>query len=163
MHSFNSLQVRERFRAEIARIQQLMPEAEVVPLSAAELAFRCHGLEFARASLAKDAVSLRHETEIVFGVGAGERVSRAMPMPGFLPRSFAASAKSVIAMVLATTCCGACTLTLAGIAGRAITWPRSMSASTGSTHYSQVPAFAASDRAMIDVLAVTRESTPGSD
>ena len=51
-----------------------MPEAEMAVLSAGEIAFRCHGLEFARARLAHQLGSLRSTPEVVFGVGAAERV-----------------------------------------------------------------------------------------
>jgi hypothetical protein len=39
----------ERFAEAIGRVRGLMPEAEMAVISPAEIAFRCHGLEFARA------------------------------------------------------------------------------------------------------------------
>src|SRR5208283_2163012 len=39
-----------------------------------EIAFRCHGLEFARARLAHDHQSFNSTAEIVFGLGAEEKV-----------------------------------------------------------------------------------------
>src|SRR3989442_7623526 len=53
-----------------------MPEAEVALLSSSEMAFRCHGLEFARARLTHDPGSFRSTPEIVFGVGAAEQTLR---------------------------------------------------------------------------------------
>ena len=67
-------QARERFAAAIDRVRELMPEAEMAVISPAEIAFRCHGLEFARARLAHQLGSLRSTPEIVFGVGADESV-----------------------------------------------------------------------------------------
>ena len=66
----------ERFAEAIGRVRELMPEAEMAVISPAEIAFRCHGLEFARARLAHHLGSLRSTPEIVFGVGADELVLR---------------------------------------------------------------------------------------
>jgi hypothetical protein len=140
----------------LAQIRELMPEAEVCVLSPAEIAFRCHGLEFARARIAHDSGNFRSATEIVFGVGAQERVlcdqnaddfrslvnsigevrhaegPRDSPLWRMHPErwleSLAVRNISAIDGRLGTTCL-----------------------------YSQVPAFSASDRAMIDVLTTTRE------
>ena len=46
-------------------------------LSAADLAFRWRGLEFARARMGAEAATFRSKQEIVFGVGAEERVLEA--------------------------------------------------------------------------------------
>ena len=67
-------EVRSRFAASIALVRSLMPEAEIAALSSAEIAFRCHGLEFARARVTAQPGSFRSEPEIVFGIGAEERV-----------------------------------------------------------------------------------------
>ena len=64
----------ERFAEAIDQVRELMPEAEMAVLSPAEIAFRCHGLEFARARMAHQPGTLRSTPEIVFGVGAEERV-----------------------------------------------------------------------------------------
>jgi hypothetical protein len=53
VHWTDERAVRERFAGEIVRVGELMPEAEVAVLSAAEIAFRSHGLEFARAFSAR--------------------------------------------------------------------------------------------------------------
>ena len=58
----------------IALVRTLMPETEVARLSSAEVAFRCHGLEFARSRLTAQPGNFRSEPEIVFGLGAEERV-----------------------------------------------------------------------------------------
>lgn len=156
VHSTNETAVRERFAPCIARVMKEMPEAEVALLSAAELAFRCHGLEFARTRLANEKGSFQSTTEIVFGLGASERVlceenealfvqlvrsvgevrhaegPRDHPLWRLHPERWLESlvVKNVVA--------------LDGHLD-----PTSL--------YSQVPAFSASDRAMIDVLTTTRE------
>src|SRR6202162_3240890 len=68
---------RERFKESIVRVQEVMPNCEVAVLSAAEVVFRWRGLEFARARLGAIAGSFRNTEEIVFGVGAEERVLEA--------------------------------------------------------------------------------------
>ena len=72
-HCVDEAIVRERFREPIAQIYQWMPEAEPFVLSPGEIAFRHHGLEFARARIAQEPGSLSSAPEIVFGVGAAER------------------------------------------------------------------------------------------
>ncbi len=51
VHATDETAALARFADPIAYVRQLMPEAEIVLLSPAEAAFRCHGLEFARARL----------------------------------------------------------------------------------------------------------------
>jgi hypothetical protein len=65
--------VRVRFAEAIKRVQESMPEAVMAVLSAGEVAFRCHGLEFARARMAHQPATLQSVPEIVFGVGGAER------------------------------------------------------------------------------------------
>jgi hypothetical protein len=147
---------RERFGNALAQIRELMPEAEVCVLSPAEIAFRCYGLEFARARIAHGPGNFRNTTEIVFGVGAQERVlcdqnaddfrnlvnsigevrhaegPRDSPLWRMHPERWLES--------LAVR-------NIAALDGRI----------DAACLYSQVPAFSASDRAMIDVLTTTRE------
>jgi hypothetical protein len=59
----NEAAARERFSEAIVKVRELMPEAEIAVLSAAEIAFRCHGLEFARARHAHQPGSLRSVPE----------------------------------------------------------------------------------------------------
>src|SRR6202790_3694698 len=156
VHATNETGARERFAESIARIQTILPSCEVAVLSAAELAFRWRGLEFARARMGAEAATFRSKQEIVYGVGAEERVLEERNFPFFLqlltairdtrhpygPRqhplfrlrperwleSLVAADVSVIEERLA---------------------PRAL--------YSQVPAFSASDRAMLDILTTTRD------
>ncbi len=77
IHSIDNAAVRERFKESISRIQRVLPNCEVGVLSAAEIVFRWRGLEFARARLGGIPGSFRSAEEIVFGVGAEERVLEA--------------------------------------------------------------------------------------
>ncbi|HSS99475.1 MAG TPA: hypothetical protein VLK33_20710, partial [Terriglobales bacterium] len=148
--------VRNRFAPEIARTLDLMPEAEVAVLSAGEIAFRCHGLEFAKARLACQPGSFRNNTEIVFGLGAEERSLDSNSINDFTrlinsigevrhaegPRDHTLwrmhSERWLESLVIKNV--GAIDERL-----------------SQAYLYSQVPAFSASDRAMIDVLTSTRD------
>ena len=66
--------VLERFADSIHRVLSLLPECEVAVLSTSEVAFLWRGLEFARARLAHESGSFRSSQEIVFGIGAEERI-----------------------------------------------------------------------------------------
>ncbi len=151
----NETAAKERFAESAAWVCALMPEVEVAVLSPAEMAFRCYGLEFARARLAQEAGSFRSTQEIAFGVGAEERVlndanaakfaelvrrigevrhpsgPRDHPLWRLHPERWLESLVIRDVSAVDERLDPAC-------------------------FYSQVPAFSASDRAMIDVLAVTR-------
>jgi hypothetical protein len=148
--------VGERFAESIKRVRELMSVVEIAVLSAAELAFRCHGLEFARARLAHQPGSLRSVPEIVFGVGAAERVLG--------EQSAAAFRQVVFSIGEVRHAEGPRDHPLWRLHPER--WLESLVARDVSAVderldagclYSQVPAFSASDRAMIDVLTVTRE------
>lgn len=154
VHATNEAYARERFAELIARVQQAIANCEVAVLSPGEIAFRWRGLEFARARLGGIPGTFSSRQEIVFGVGAEERVLEASNEAAFLrmasdlrdtrhpygPRqhvfwrmhperwleSLIVSDVSVIDERLDATC-----------------------------RYSQIPAFSAAARAMIDVLTVT--------
>jgi hypothetical protein len=84
VHATNEAAALERFAESIARIHAILPNCEVAVLSAAELAFRWRGLEFARARMVAEAVTFRAKQEFVFGVGAEERVLEDRNFPFFL-------------------------------------------------------------------------------
>ena len=73
MHWTDEAAAGERFAEAIGRVREWMPEAEMAVISPSEMAFRCHGLEFAKARLAHHLGSLRSTPEIVLGVGGDER------------------------------------------------------------------------------------------
>ena len=140
----------------MALVKALMPEVEVGIVSPAEVAFRCHGLEFARARLSAKPGNFRSEPEIVFGAGPGEHVldgdnfahfERLIRSMGEVRHAEGPSDSKwwrlhperwLESLVIKNICALDDQLD-----------PRWC--------YSQVPAFSASDRAMIDVLVATRE------
>ncbi len=147
---------RARFRESIARVYEVFPGCEVAVPSPVEISFRLRGLEFARARVAHDPRSFQSGQEIVFGVGAEERVlepgneveftdlvhlaagirhrdgPKTHPLWRMCPERWL---ESVVIQ------------NVEDLDGRLR--PEAV--------YSQVPAFSAADRAMIDVLSVTRE------
>jgi len=147
--------VRSRFAAAIARIAELAPEAETRVLSSTELGFRLFGLEFARAQVAQ-APDFRNVEEIVFGAG---------PYQATLTEENAAEfAGFVRAVRQSRRADGPHTHPLWRMHPER--WLESLVARDVSALdsrldpalvYSQVPAFSASDRAMIDVLTLTRD------
>lgn len=148
---------RERFAAAAAAIREIIPEVDAEILSAGQMSFRCHGLEFACARWGPDPASFRNRVEIVFGVGAEETVLSEENYPRFIrciheiaevrhaegprdhpmwrlqPERWLEALVMQNVRVLDDRLDAAC-------------------------RYSQMPAFSAADRAMIDVLAVTRDS-----
>ncbi len=156
VHSPNESATHERFRDSIRQVNERMPEAEIAVLSPAEVAFRCHGLEFARARLAHDAESFNSNTEIVFGLGAEEKILSASNAGAFvqLVRSIGEVRHS------------------GGPRDHPLwrlhpeRWLESLVVQNVAVVderldkaclYSQMPAFSASDRAMMDVLTATRD------
>lgn len=146
----------ERFADSIHRVLSLLPECEVAALSTSEVAFRWRGLEFARARVAHEAGSFRSSHEIVFGVGAEERVLD--------EQSAADLGNRVRRLRSARGPHGARHQPYGRLHPER--WLESLVVRDVSTVderldtsclYSQGPAFSASDRAMLDVLATTRE------
>jgi hypothetical protein len=156
VHWTDEAAARERFADAIGRIRELMPEAEAAALSPAEIAFRCHGLEFARARVAHEPGSFRSKTELVFGVGAAERV--------LCDENAAEFARLVRSVGEARHAEGPRDHFLWRMQPER--WLESLVVKNvraiderldPACQYSQVPAFSTSDRAMIDVLTTTRE------
>ena len=144
-----------RFGAAIVRIAELAPEAEIRVLSSAEVGFRLSGLEFARAQLAPGP-GFRNVEEIVFGAG---------PYQATLSDENAAEFAGFVRAVRQSRRPDA-PHTHALWRMQPERWLESLVARDVSALdsrldparvYSQVPAFSASDRAMIDVLTLTRE------
>ncbi len=157
VHSVDEQRARERFAASITRILEILPQAEVVVLSPALVSFRRHGLEFAQARIAHDPRNFQSSEEIAFGVGPEERVLDAENGTHFADLVRLAAAvrhkdgpknhalwRMHPERWLESLIAG----NVAALDGRLRPEPV----------YAQVPAFAAADRAMIDILAVTREA-----
>jgi hypothetical protein len=177
VHATNEAGARERFAESIERMQVVAPNCEVAVLSPAEIAFRWRGLEFARARVTADfsqfsqhqrdpstplragmghSTSSYYKQEIVFGVGAEERVLE--------ERNCGELLQLVAALRDTRHPYGDRQNTLFRMHSER--WLESMVAADVSViderlvagaGYSQVPAFAAADRAMIDVLTTTRD------
>lgn len=148
---------RERFATSIARIHALAPTAEITVESPSEIIFRLYGLEFARACLTPVSGSFRNSESIVFGVGPAEQVLD--------------EGSEELFYELVQRICeqrkpdGSHTNLFFRVAPER--WLESLIARDvrrlderldGRFVYSQVPAFAAIDRAMLDVLTCTLDS-----
>ncbi len=154
VQAFNPGQILERFAQSVAQMRVLCPKVEAVAHSASAVSFRFHGLEFARATLEPDH-HFRMNERIVFGAPPAEyewnentepllrqlierlmlkRVGRDHTHPFYRlqPERW-----------------------LQSVVERDITL---LDTRLDPTHfYAQVPAFSASDRAVIDLLGVTRD------
>ena len=149
----NPAAAKERLKPAVDRVLSLVQypgKVQLVAVSASEIAFRLHGLEFARAK------SKASDHEITFGTGPNETV-----LNGETEKLFAHLLSRLVETRLAN-----------GNHNHALwrmqpeRWLESLivknvaaldSSFDPSFVYSQVPAFSASDRAMIDVLTCTRE------
>ncbi len=145
---------RERFATSIARIHTQVPDADVAVDSPTEVVFRLYGLEFARARLAPVAGSFRNAETIVFGMGPAEYTldeSTEDLFASFIQRLAASRhAAGARADPLYRVCPERW---LESLITRDV---RSINERLDGRHvYSQVPAFTASDRAMLDVLTST--------
>jgi hypothetical protein len=156
----NHAEIEQRFAGPIALVRSLMPEAEVGALSSAEITFRYHGLEVARARLSDQfsgqSGRFRSIPELVFGFGPAQRAVN----DGNL-KDFEKLVRSVGEVRHAD---GPRENRLWRLHPER--WLESLVIKDVASlddhldprwRYSQVPAFSASDRAMIDVLTVTRE------
>jgi len=155
LHAYDDEAARARFKESIARVQAILPNCEIAVLSAAEIAFRWRGLEFARARATVVPGTFLSAEEIVFGVGAEERVLQTQNEDEFIS----------LAHCLRDTRhpYGPRQHTLWRM--RPERWLESLvfgdvrvidDRLEPSCRYSQVPAFSAADRAMIDVLTTTQ-------
>jgi hypothetical protein len=154
VHCPDRTAVHDRFAAEIERIREVVPQAQLVVVDAGELAFRLHGLEFARARMSMH--GMKREREIVFGAGRFETELTPEREPQFrelMQRVMASrrpegSRKDPLWRMAPERWLES--LIVEDVSGLDLHLD-------GRFVYSQVPAFAASDRAMIDVLTSTRD------
>ena len=157
VHATDVDAARARFSESITKVQKLLNSCEVAVLSPAEISFRLHGLEFARARVAHDRRSFQSGQEIVFGIGAEERVLDQSNIADFTNLVHLAAAirenggphshrlwrmhpeRWLESIVLGN---------LPALDGRLLS----------DCTYSQVPAFSAMDRAMLDLLTLTPDA-----
>jgi len=157
VHATNEAMALDRFDESIIRVQTILQNCEVAVLSPAELAFRWRGLEFARARMGTEAITFRSRQEIVFGVGAEERVLE--------DRNWALFVQLLTALRNIRHPYGPRHDRLFRMHPER--WLESLVRAGVSviderlepeSVYSQIPAFSADDRAIIDVLTLTREA-----
>jgi hypothetical protein len=155
VHATNESAALERFAEPIARVQTVLPNSEVGVLSPAEISFRWRGLEFARARMGAYAVTFRSRQEVVFGVGAEERVLTDSNWPLFVQLLTAlrearhpyGPRNERLFRMQPERWLESLVMTDVGVIDERL---------EAESVYSQVPAFSAADRAMIDVLTLTR-------
>lgn len=159
MHAPNMETARERFGEPAARVLALVPEStrEVVEQkirSGTEMAFLLHGLEFARIRMGYAGSSFNRAQEITFGAGANETV---------LTGENEVELRELVARLFARRTAGGDSRDplyrmqperwLESVLRRDI---GPLDTHLNAAHvYTQVPAFAAADRGMLDLLGVT--------
>lgn len=153
----DAVQVCSRFSATVSKILALAPQAEVAVISPTELCFRLHGLELARVRLANAPGTFQVAEEAIFGPPGFETRLTEETAPAF--------AEFIRTVVEARSMHGDRRDPLWRMYPER--WLESLifknvsavDSSLDPAHvYSQVPAFSASDRAMIDVLTCTRDA-----
>ncbi|HEX3968370.1 MAG TPA: hypothetical protein VHW70_10425 [Edaphobacter sp.] len=159
MHAPNERAAEERFAESSARVMALVPETmrETVERrirSGTEVAFLLHGLEFARVRMGYAGNSFNSAQEITFGAGANETP---------LTEENEAELRELVARLFARRIAGGDKRDplyrmqperwLESVLRRDV---EPLDAHLDSAHvYTQVPAFAAADRGMLDLLSVT--------
>jgi len=159
MHAPNEQAAQERFAESRARVMKLVPEMmrEIVEQrlrSGTELAFLLHGLEFARVRMGYAGSSFNSAQEITFGAGANETP---------LTEESADELRELVSRLFARRIAGGDKRDplyrmqperwLESVLRKDV---EPLDAHLDPKHvYTQVPAFAASDRGMLDLLGVT--------
>lgn len=152
----DDLDVQARFAGAIGLVRGIMPEAEIIGLSPGEIAFRCHGLEFARARLTAVPGEFNSIPELVFGAGSAQRVLNDSNFHQF--QTLVRSIGEVRHADGPRECRWWRLHPERWLESEVIKNVRALDSRLDPRwRYSQVPAFSASDRAMLDVLTVTRE------
>jgi hypothetical protein len=145
-----------RFQKAIAKITNSAAEANITVLSPLEISFRLYGLEFARARLLNETASFNAAEEIVFGLPGSQQILR--------PEQESAFCDFVRQLVATRSSRGGKRDPI--YRAYPERWLESLvlknitaldSQFNADLTYSQVPAFSASDRSMIDVLTCTRD------
>jgi hypothetical protein len=156
LQSPNAEQTRERFAAAISKVLGTVPNTEVAVLGPAEVGFRLHGLEFAKVRTVNVPGSFQTAEEFVFGAAGYQSHLTADTQTDF--DRFISLLKDI--------------RTVEGDRRDPLwrmypeRWLESLvfkdvaaiDSRLNAAHvYSQVPAFSASDRAMIDILTCTQD------
>jgi hypothetical protein len=156
LQSPNTAQTRERFANAIGKVTAAVPDAEVAVPGPAEIAFRLHGLEFAKVRAVNVPGSFQVQEEFIFGAAGYQSHLTEETQPDF--DRFVGLLNDI--------------RTVAGDRHDPLwrmypeRWLESLvfkdvaavDSRLNPTHvYSQVPAFSASDRAMIDIVTCTHD------
>jgi hypothetical protein len=161
IHAPNRAAVRERFAEAASRVMALVPEAahsqvEIVIASGAEMSFLLHGLEFARVRAGYTGNSFNVQEEITFGAGANEtpltaeteEVLRELIARLFERRHAGGDRRDPLYRMQPERW-------LESVLRQDL---EPLDAHLDPRHvYTQVPAFAAGDRGMLDLLGVLRD------
>jgi hypothetical protein len=161
VHAPNAASARERFEQPAAQVLALVPPAQRECVeqrlrSASELAFLLHGLEFARIRIGTSSESFNRVEQITFGAGANETPLTAENEPGLRHlvarlcerRSPAGDKRDALYRMQPERW-------LEGQVRRDVTL---VDEKLDAAHvYTQVPAFAAGDRGMLDLLSVSED------
>jgi hypothetical protein len=161
IHAPNEAAARERFAEAATRVMAMVPDAmrEVVEQrirSGTEMAFLLHGLEFARVRMGYAGQSFNRVQEVTFGAGANETP---------LTEENSGQLRELVARLFARRVAGGerpdplyrmqPERWLESVVRRDVA---ALDERLDSAHvYTQVPAFAASDRGMLDVLSVDKD------
>ena len=166
VHAPDEAAARERFAEAAGRVMALVPEAmrEVVEQrirSGAEMAFLLHGLEFARVRMGYAGQGFNRVQEISFGAGANETSltdGNAGELSELVARLFArraAGEKGTRSAARDPLYRMQPERWLESVLRRDVT---AIDAHLDAAHvYTQVPAYAASDRGMLDLLSVDKD------
>ncbi len=164
LHAPNQQAARERFAEATSRVMALVPDhmrdvVEQKLRNASELSFHLHGLEFARIRTGFSGNSFNYAQEITFGAGANETSLTAdnsvelseLTARLFARRTASGDKKDPLYRMQPERW-------LESVLRRNV---EPLDDHLDASHvYTQVPAFAASDRGMLDLLSVTRTNSP---
>lgn len=145
-----------QFADAIAKVKALAPAADVAVITPVEVSFRLHGLEFARARLDTEPGSFKTRQEITFGAGGFESLltlENEASFEGFVrhiaeSRRTDADKRDPLWRMYPER----------WLESLVVKNVPAIDSHLDPAHvYSQVPAFSASDRSLIDVLTCTRD------
>lgn len=152
----DAAQARARFGAAVQQVLAVAPQTEIVVLSPTEISFRLHGLEFAHVRAVNVPGTFNVEEELIFGTAGFQERLTAEKQEAFehfirtlsSARSVSGDRRDPLWRMYPERWLESLVFQkVAAVDGR-----------LNSQHvYSQVPAFSAADRAMIDVLTCTHD------
>lgn len=161
VHAPNEIAARERFAASVIRVLALLPDAMKTVVeqrlrSGSELAFLLHGLEFARVRFGASSAAFNRVEQISFGAGANEteltvsneELLREFVLQLYQRRRATGDKRDPLYRMQPERW-------LESEVRRDVTL---IDARLKRSHvYTQVPAFAASDRGMLDLLSISED------